>query len=238
MPISLPELSLSVQRGLWCHVSADLRAVCTKCEGKLITVIFYYDGEITEEKHGLAEDSLDDVLSDFHVDREGNDMDFYTPILQIDYPQKLPLVGEWVYYRYEPQWLIETKGTMESNTDIRVYKNLESQKYVNYVNPYLYLSVQNAMLGKVLPDLRIARVYTEGKKIGLLFYYQGKITEEKRELVGRIVEELRRERWRDEHDEGAEFVIDIRRLDYPQLPTVIGETLYRRYEPDPEKPET
>lgn len=101
MPIPSYRLRLSAQRALLGNVSTKLRAVCVKTENQEIHVIFYYDGEILEEENELAESTMDDIISDFHIDDEGNDMKFFTSILRVDYPNKMPLFGEWVFYRKE-----------------------------------------------------------------------------------------------------------------------------------------
>lgn len=101
MAIERENLLLSVQRGLLKHVAPNLRAVCVKYEDYKIYVYFYYDGKIKESDKELAESVMDDIISDFHIDREGNSIGFDINILQIDFPQPVPLKGDWVYFRYE-----------------------------------------------------------------------------------------------------------------------------------------
>lgn len=102
MPIKPYRLCLSAQRGLWGHVTPSLRAVCIASEGNKIISTFYYDRPLKEETKELVEDFLDDLTSDFHIDDEGNEMEFITDIIVLPpNGEKPPLVGDWVYYRYE-----------------------------------------------------------------------------------------------------------------------------------------
>ncbi len=101
MPISRQSLLLSAQRALLGNVSSKLRAVSAYTQNDEIHVHFYYDGEISEEDKELAESAVDQIISDFHIDKKGNDMKFITPIIRLDYPEKINFEGEWVYYRYE-----------------------------------------------------------------------------------------------------------------------------------------
>lgn len=95
MSIPLYKLRLSVQRALLGNISPKLRAVCVHTEKNEIYVYFYYDGEISDEDKELAQSALDDIISDFHIDEEGNDMEFITPILRVDFPHKMELHGDW-----------------------------------------------------------------------------------------------------------------------------------------------
>jgi hypothetical protein len=103
MVVDMVDLKLSTARGLLGHVFPTLRAVCVNSTENLIRVCFYCNGEITEDHTELCESVLDDVTSDFlHLIKEGEGgLEFETPIIRLDYPNKMPLVGEWVYYRCE-----------------------------------------------------------------------------------------------------------------------------------------
>jgi hypothetical protein len=101
MTIPQYKLNLSAQRALLGHVTPSLRAACISAENKKICIFFYYDGEISDDQKELAQSAVDDIISDFHIDDEGNTIEFNINILQIDYPQKMPLHGSWVYYRHE-----------------------------------------------------------------------------------------------------------------------------------------
>lgn len=103
MKVSVGDLKLSVLRGLLGNVFPKLRAVCVNSKENLIFVCFYCDGEISEDDKELCESTLDDIIADFcHLVKEGKDsMEFETPIIRLDYPRKMPLIGDWVYYRHE-----------------------------------------------------------------------------------------------------------------------------------------
>ncbi len=98
MIINSVNLRLSAQRGLLGNVFPELRAVCVESTENLIYVCFYCDGEITPEIKEHCECVLDDITSDFcHIDK----IEFETPFIRLDYPKKMPLRGDWVYYRHE-----------------------------------------------------------------------------------------------------------------------------------------
>jgi hypothetical protein len=101
MKITNVDLLLSIQRALLGNISPNLRAVCTKLEEKAINIYFYYDKKISDENCELSAHTIDQVMADFWENEDGNEIEFYTPILLLNYPQKMPLVGDWVYYRHE-----------------------------------------------------------------------------------------------------------------------------------------
>ncbi len=103
MIVDIGYLKLSAQRGLLYNVFPELRAVCASAEENLIYMAFFIDGEITEEQRECCASVLDDVLADFFQvnPNEKDDLEYEAPIIRLDYPQKPPLRGFWVYYRYE-----------------------------------------------------------------------------------------------------------------------------------------
>lgn len=98
MIVDIASLELSAQRGLLGNVFPKLRAVCVNSTENLIFVCFYIDGEISEDETEFCESILDDVTADFCIHDE---IEFETPIIRLDYPERPPLIGHWVYYRYE-----------------------------------------------------------------------------------------------------------------------------------------
>ncbi len=103
MSVDIVGLKLSAQRGLLYNVFPELRAVCVSAEENLIYVGFFVDGEITEEQREYCASVLDDILADFFQvnPNEEDDLEYEAPIVRLDYPQKPPLRGFWVYYRHE-----------------------------------------------------------------------------------------------------------------------------------------
>lgn len=103
MIIDRVDLLLSTQRGLLGNVFPKLRAVCVNSTENLVFVCFYCDGEISEEEIEHCESTLDDIIADFcNLAKEGEEeVEFETPIIRLDYPKKMPLTGDWTYYRYE-----------------------------------------------------------------------------------------------------------------------------------------
>lgn len=97
MIIGTRDLKLSAQRGLLGNVFPELRAVCINSEENLIETIFYIDGEISDDQNECCESTMDDIIADFF--EEG--LEFSTPIIRLDYPERPTLVGSWAYYRQE-----------------------------------------------------------------------------------------------------------------------------------------
>lgn len=103
MKVSLADLQLSVQRGLLGNVFSKLRAVCIESREKnLIFLCFYCEGEISEDDRECCESVVDQVVADFAcVSEDKPVIEFETPIVRVDYPKKMPLIGHWVFYRKE-----------------------------------------------------------------------------------------------------------------------------------------
>lgn len=99
--MDLMKLRLSAQRALLGNVSPQLRGVCVQGENNKIIVNFYYDKKISTNDRDSAEDAVAEIMGDFWHDDEGNEIECISNITQLDYPQKMPLVGLWVYYRRE-----------------------------------------------------------------------------------------------------------------------------------------
>ena len=100
MLIPIAHVLLSVQAGLLGNAFPNLRAVCVNSTENLLSAYFYIDGEISEDDHESCESVLDELHSDFsHLMEKG--VEFYAPFIRLDFPNKMPLIGHWVYYRRE-----------------------------------------------------------------------------------------------------------------------------------------
>lgn len=102
MNLDLINLKLSAQRALLGNVFPNLRAVCINFSENLIYFYFYIDQEISEDYRESCQSAIDDVIADFcNVIHNGKEIEFETSIMRLDFPQKPPLNGCWVYYRSE-----------------------------------------------------------------------------------------------------------------------------------------
>lgn len=103
MSIQLPVLKLSIQRALLGNISPKLRAVCANVEENKIYINFYYDGIISEDDQELYEHACAQIMADFSFPEKGSDVETECnmQIIRLDFPQKMPLIGHWVYYRNE-----------------------------------------------------------------------------------------------------------------------------------------
>lgn len=97
MIIDIKFLKLSALAGLLTNAFPTLRAICVDSRENLVFVCFYCDGEISEEDNECCESTLDEVFASCAYPT----IEFETPIVRLDYPKKMPLIGEWVYYRHE-----------------------------------------------------------------------------------------------------------------------------------------
>jgi hypothetical protein len=104
MLIDIVDLRLSAQRALLGNVFPELRSVSVDSKENLIQICFYIDGEISDDQKDLCECVVDEIIADFfliNVD-EKDRLEFESPIIRLDYPNKPVLVGSnWVYSRYE-----------------------------------------------------------------------------------------------------------------------------------------
>ena len=91
---------LTVQKALWGEVTPNLRAVfigwSDLTDDSSIKLYFVYDGEISDDDKDNGECVTAEVLAIFP------DNDVAAEFLQIDYPNKIPALGnEGIYFRKE-----------------------------------------------------------------------------------------------------------------------------------------
>ena len=174
----LNTLLLDIQRALLDAVVAQLRAVTADVDikDKKLILYFFYDGEISDE--------LFDLVSVAATEAGGTLSDYFTDehCLRLDYPKKIPIQGRLVYLRKEPI--------------PQEYKRYEIPSPSERLIPIaaLLLHMQQALLGKVTPDLRaVAGDIDPVKKTGVCqFYYDQEISEESVKLATAATEEVRK----------------------------------------------
>jgi hypothetical protein len=102
MKVFIGDLKLSALKALLGNVFPNLRAVCVDSEDNLIKVYFYHKNPLADEEKGLCEKAISQIMNDFSNPSQGKSlMKFEMPIIRIDYPKKMPLVGFWVFFRQE-----------------------------------------------------------------------------------------------------------------------------------------
>lgn len=94
----------------------------------------------------------------------------------------------------------------------------------------LKLSLQRALLGNVSPKLRAVCTHTYGVLVQAIFYYDGEISEDEKELVESVIDQIISDFHIDESGNDMTFNFPIIRLDYPEKPALEGEWVYYRYE--------
>jgi hypothetical protein len=224
MLVDIIDLKLSVGRGLWGNISPKLRAVCVNSAENLIYMYMYFDGEITEEEHEFCECVLDDVSSDFSFHEE---MKFDMPEIRLDYPFKIPTIGEWIYYRYEDIPCLFKYPTLLFHSKI---DNVLDEQNVN-----LELSTQRALLGSVPPKLRAVSVNSVENVIYVYMCFDGEISKKDHMLCESTINKIKADFSCPENTKHKDLKIEpsIIRLDYPHKVPFKGNVVFCRYEETP-----
>jgi hypothetical protein len=173
MIVDISDIKLSTLRGLLGNILPELRAVCVDSKKNLIQAYFYIDGRISEELNESCESTIDQIIADFCHFQE---IVFETPILQLDYAKKMPLIGEWVYYRHE-----ESIQYVESISNICTKVTIGD----------LELSAQRGLLKNIFSNLRAVCVNINDHLIQFYFYHENNLSEEDRELCKYTMSQIR-----------------------------------------------
>lgn len=220
MIVDMVDLKLSAGRALWGHVFPKLRAVCVNASEQVVFMHLYHDEEISEDDKELCECFRDEVIADFgHLTtKTGEDIEFEIPLIRIDYPQEMPLNGQWVYYRYESKkapyfTMISTLG-----------------EYDTFNNVNLRLVIYRALLGNVFPNLRGVTAKTTDTHCIVHFYYDGELSQDDKELCQHVINEIIADYSlvQKKEERKMEFEIPLVRIDYPQKMPLIGGWVYYR----------
>lgn len=200
---------LSVQRGLLDNISFFLRAVTLEYEEvkDLFILRFFYDHEVTEKLFDLSSCVTVEI-----------NPDTTSIVSRCDYPERIPIQGRLVYLRNEP---IST-----------VYKQESAIHFADASTPLiavLLLAMQDALLGKVTPELRIVTISANSSmnELGFYFFYDGEISQKNMDLANSAIREA------SNLFPGYSVVKRILRVDYPEKIPDLGERVpYARYEND------
>jgi hypothetical protein len=205
-------LLLDIQGALINAIAPSLRAVTADIDlvNKKLILFFYYDGTISDELFDLASIaateagvSLPEYFTDDHI-------------IQLDYPEEIPIRGKLVFLRKEPHLPNYKK---ESRTHLLK----QTPEKVIFI-----LDLQEALLGKVTPALRrvAGKVGIEQKRLIYYFVYDGKISEEEYNLAHAAIKEA--------SASFPDYEIDahIDRIDFPNERSIHPcKAAYLRYEP-------
>jgi hypothetical protein len=164
---------LELQNALLNAIAPQLRAVTIgiDVDRKKIILFFLYDGEISDELFNLASVAIAET-----------DMPEYTcdeHILRLDFPESIPVQGRFAFLRKEPT--------------LPDYKKENRAFLLKELSPVvvLILDMQEALLGKVTPALRLVTVgvNSDQKELEFRFIYDGNISEEEFELANSAIRE-------------------------------------------------
>ncbi|MBS0653813.1 MAG: hypothetical protein JSR39_09875 [Verrucomicrobia bacterium] len=216
MPGVMPpmyELLLSVQGAMLKAVTPQLRAVTVDInpEKAELSIVFFYDGEITDELFDLASIAAVEVdIFPFDYVVVGDNS------VQLDFPKEIPIQGRLAYLRHEPNL-----PTIKMEDKLFLLKEPVKPLHI------FCLDMQEALLGKVSPALRRVRVSIDPdhKKLISHFYYDGEISDVDLYLAKAAI-----------HDSIISFpdyVMEsqILRIDYPnEIPADGCRAVYWRWE--------
>lgn len=95
MTFNQAALRLEIQRALLERVTPNLRMVTAEGDEKEIHLIFYYDGEISEEENEMAEDASTEIIAGFP------DQILNLEIISKGTSLKMRTLKHIAYWRYE-----------------------------------------------------------------------------------------------------------------------------------------
>jgi len=224
--IDLNSLRLSAQIALTTNVTPNLRAACVKVEGvsennerETIVGAFFFDGEYSDDEGEMVDIAVTEISCDFPWMENNEFRDSDTQIQRIDYPQEMPLFEELVYLRYEP--------------GLEMYrKRLKRETFseVSYVT--IRLSLQNALLGRVTPNLRDIIVNKRDQNFVVYIYYDKDPSTQEMMLEKLIEADLQEDFSALCKENGMAIETKILTLNYPQRPSGHegGWSVFARYE--------
>jgi len=170
---SIDESLFNLQDALLGAVHPCLRAAQIDLDEKQkkISYYFYYDCDVTDDLFELASIAVTEAWSPgYFVEQH---------ILQLPASEMIPIHGRFAFLRKEPNL---------PNFNNKINKNL-----IKNETPIIdfLLGMQEALLGKVTPVLRIVSidVNTKEKKLYFYFEYDSPISEEDRNLAKSIAKE-------------------------------------------------
>jgi hypothetical protein len=164
-----------MQSALLNTISPQLRAVSVDIDGvkQEIATFFYYNGEVTDELFDMASLASTEAvsLSGYFVRDH---------ILRLDFPEQIPVQGRFAFLRKEP-------NLPDYKKENRAFLLLNGAPPV----AVLLLDMQEALLGKVTPALRLVTVgvNSDQKELEFRFIYDGNISEEEFELANSAIRE-------------------------------------------------
>lgn len=215
---TLNQVLLSLQSALMHNVVPSLRAVTLDFDEpeKMFYLYLFFDQEIDEELAEITHDICEDLDNGVYVFCYFNT----DPAIYLPYPQPIPIRGRLIYLRHEPV--------------LPKFKQRKPSEIWSQILPIntLSLDMQDALLGKVTPNLRCVSLSLKKseKSIKATFYYDGEISPEQFEMASVAIKE------------GTSFFFDyqiesaIVRADYPKYiglrrPFRENHIVYMRKEP-------
>lgn len=222
---SIYNLHLLSMHALLGKVRPNLRSIKIDInEAKNIVYFwFYFDGEVSAEDKQIVENICTEVIAFF-----SSEYCLEVNIDRLDYPQKIPSLGGYLYKRDESIFGEEEVPVRESD-ESRRWDTLTVNPVEMYDSrlpfTYNYISLlRKSLLGKIIPRLRAIKFATEPsrRRILLWVYFDGEILEEDLFLVEAALARTSKENYT--------VKIVVERLDFPSKIPTIGHYLFLREE--------
>lgn len=203
---------LAMQNALLGEVTPELRAVIIDLDlvERIFYAQFYHDGEVSEQRIDLWYCSITEASADLGIDCFTK-----AQVKRFDYPEKIPSGGYCAYFRKE-------------NDSLRFIEESFSHVKIKEMSiGYAMLSVQNALLGVVTPELRMVIVDFDKEEplLYIRFYYDGEVSKTLTELWEASIAKAKA-------DFGVNCKLDgkVERIDSPQPMPFRGRYVYERKE--------
>lgn len=172
MVFPMYEVLLSLQNAIGNGVTPELRAITAEITKKkdIHLFRFFYDAEITPE--------LED-----HVNYLLDDVDAANELIQLNSSKQIPVQGELAFLHYEK---VLPKFERKSHAFLRLEKDYPHHAIFR-------LDMQQALLGRVTPDLRHVSIDADPdkKKLMVHFIYDGEISELNLQLASAVIQDSR-----------------------------------------------
>jgi hypothetical protein len=190
----LYDVLISTQWALLGLTPNFLRAIIVKCSGFKADLVFYCDGELSEQDKefitidicGEFSDGIDStVMGSFGKDVFYKFFDWKHHIIRLDYPTALPKDGYLAYKRYE-------SGKFDHNDYLfpEHFKEDLTEEWGSNLRPLILISSQKALLNRVEENLRKVLFAWDDKNIWLYFYYDNAITDFNHSLAQAAADEF------------------------------------------------
>jgi len=177
--------------------SALVDAVTFQLRAAIVDV-YEYELHLFFFYDGYIDEKLQDLLECASTEASTAfppDFSLRSTIDRLDYPMPIPILGKLAYLRHEKM-----------------------------CRSAALLAMSQALIGKISPNLRAAKINWNDSVIDLLFYYHGEIAELEKDLANSVAVEFT------ERFPSYQINLEMIRSDYPHAISPVGEWAYLKQE--------